>query len=168
MKIQGYDGGKRDQDSFTITRRDKSKLTFLLTALPIGITEEIEKEIPVPRPPRDGFCRDQKRRFIRDSRGRPVPFYDEYDTEYMQKMKKVNRLQTIATIYKSLENDTSIEWETKREAYKAPVEFYLALHEEIKSFGISTGEIADMMEFVMKLSRLGNEEIEEAREDFLD
>lgn len=167
MKVAGYEGGL-DRDTFTIERKDGSKLSFLFTALPLGITEDIDKELVPPIPPREGFCRDHKRKFVRDDLGRPVPFYNEKDPEFTQAVKEINRLQTVAMLIKSLENDPNVSWETARADCKGMREYCSRIYDEMRSFGLSTGELTQMVAFMLKLSKLGEQELEGAKEDFLE
>lgn len=167
MKIQGRDIQQLDQDTLVLQRKQGKPISLLFTALPVGITEELEKELPSPQPPRDGFCRDHKQQFIRDERGRPIPFYNEKDIEYSSKLRRTNRLQTTAMLYRCLENDKNVVWEAKRENFKTSEEFYEAVYYELRTAGFSAGELSTMITFMLTLSRLKEEEVSEARDHFL-
>lgn len=167
MKIAGFEKKGLDQGVLTMERRNGASFDLTFTALPIGFTEEMEKELPPPSPPREGFCRDHRGRFIKDNQGRPVPFYDKENPDYLQKCKVINRLQTTSFLVKALENDPNISWEARREEMKNTQEYYEKLYQEIKEFGFSAGELTNMLNYVLELSKLGGTDIEEAREDFL-
>jgi hypothetical protein len=167
MNIAGFEKKGLDQGVLTIQRRNGATFDLTFTALPIGFTDEMEKELVPPSPPREGFCRDHRGRFIKDNQGRPVPFYDKENPEYLQQCKTINRLQTTAFLAKALENDQNISWEARREDTKSMKEYYEKIYQEIRDFGFSAGELTDMINYVLEISKLGGTDIDEAREDFL-
>jgi len=181
MKINGRESIGRKQETFILRRKKEVKcpttgemgyepdnLELILTAAPLGYWEKMAEEIPVPKPPQKGYMRDKvSDKVIRDPVTKaPIPLIDDKDPDFVKAENRASRLQTIAMVVESLK-ENNIEWKNKREDFKTPAEFYEAIEEEFKDFGLSMGELAELISAVTRVSMLSGQEIEEAKNLFL-
>lgn len=171
MKVQGKTTIGLKQKTVTFSRDgvdgEPITITFLLTGLPIGYFEGIEKELPSPNPPQKGFVRNKDGRFIKNENGQPIPFFDNHDPEYKKDSTEISKLQSVAMLYQSLTQDPNVEWDVSPDDTKDKKVFYRLVLQELKDFGLTMGELAELFKEVSHLSNLTGKEIDEARDLFL-
>lgn len=171
MRVQGKTTIGLKQKTVTFSRvvndEGQETISFLLTGLPIGYFEGIEKELPSPNPPQKGFVRNKDGRFVKNENGQPIPFFDEHDLEYKKESREISKLQSVAMLYQSLLQDPGVEWDTNFVDTKDKKVFYQKILQELKDFGLTMGELAELFKEVSQLSNLTGKEIDEARDLFL-
>ena len=166
MKIKSLTQFDRNIKTLSFVRQGKVNVELLIEALPLNYTDTIDEIIPSPVPPKLGYCRDEKRKFIKDAQGSPIPFYDREDPKYKKEVQRASSLQMMAMILKAIDlPENNIEWESKNE--RNTLAFYEDALEEFKSFGFSSGDLLYLIQEITSLSRINSDEIEDEMNDFL-
>lgn len=165
MKIKGFDGSLFEKRVFSIEIGEQ-RVDFLLTSLPLDFYERLEKEIPTPVAPVAGVIRDHRNKLIRDETGRPVVKRDEEDPTYKEAMRVTQRCQSVAMVLEGLRGDENIEFETSRETWSNPKDFYQEIWKEMQKV-ISMKIFLQLMDEIGKMTAVSDEQIEEAKQAFL-
>jgi len=169
MKIDGLSPEALTLSRDTLRlRRPTGLIELRFAALPYGIDAEVEQAIPAPRPKTTGFARDARGRLLRDpDTHKPIAVTNENDPEFVAALKRTQRLQAIYMIAKSLHADPSVHFDAQLPDHENASDWCEAIEQELRAAGFSVGEVSRMISFVMHMSGLSNERIDEAREDFL-
>ncbi len=168
MKIKGIRVSAVNHGSLTLVKKSGEDITLQFRSLPLNFTDEVNKEIPSPIPKTTDYLKDRRGRPVRDpDTGKPIMLTDEDSPEFKQSLSKANRRQTTLMLFEALKEDSAVEFENKREDFPSISAWADAIYEELNTAGFSVGDLAAMISFMMELSNIKEEELEEARADFL-
>lgn len=167
MKINrvGFEGKTPFKQSTNIELDTlNGKLPLTLTPLPLDFPNRLEEKIPSPNPPKKGYIRDRKGKFVREAlTGQPIMEFDKQDPKYKKEMQVCQDRQTTMMVLEALKEEESIEIESKRESFKNPLEFYDSVREEFQIAGLSIGQQLQIVEAVNKVSGLKEDELEDEK-----
>ena len=174
MKIAGYDGDSfREEGEIVLRRKDGRMVSLRLRALPLGFEQTIAERIPSPSPPIGGALYGKDGKPIRDPQtNKIVPWYNEKDSNFVKAQSEANRLEMAAMIHMAVEGDESIHFDTPCtcDRKSSPQEwklFYEGIFRELRDFGFSPGDMLEVVREIMRISRLDEASLEEARKGFL-
>jgi hypothetical protein len=163
MRIEGAAGGVLT--STVVLARPSGDLKLTLAALPLGYEEELDKLLPVPRPPFKGPMRDEQGKMLREG-NRVVPFYDEQEVGYVAARALASRRRMTLMLKQALSADPSVTWETHRDQCGSEADYADRLYAELREFGFSQGDLVRLIKAVVETSTLTEEELSEGREGF--
>lgn len=167
MKInrKGFEGGQPFAQRITIELETiNGPLPLTLVPLPLDFPERLEEKIPSPLPPKKGYIRDRKGRFVRDTlTGQPIMEYDKQDPVYKKEMQICQDRQTTMMVLEALQGEKTVEIESKRDTFKTHLSYYDSVRDEFRKAGLSIGQQVQIVEAVNKVSGLKEEELEEEK-----
>lgn len=173
MRIAGFDGDTfREEGEVTIARRNGRTVTLRLKALPLGFEQTIAERIPPPSPPIGGALYGRDGKPIKDPQsGKIVPWFNEKEPGYVKAQAEANRLEMAAMIHMAVEGDENIQFATPYtcDAKSDPKEwrlFYEGIFRELRDFGFSPGDMLEVVREIMRVSRLDEASLEEAKKGF--
>lgn len=164
MKIAGR--GEKPFAQKIVVELDTTEgaLPLSITPLPLDFHERLEKKIPSPSPPKKGYMRDKRGRFIKDSiTGRPIMEFSEEDVEYKAKLALCQKRQSIAMVMEGLKEEENIEFGTKEADCKDYSEYIDKIGQELKEAGLAIGQLIQLQEAVNRASGIKKEEVDEAK-----
>lgn len=165
MKIKGKPITFFKSKVITVEDSDGQSCCFTLCALPLDFYDELEKELPRPVPPK-AIARDKNGKVERDETGKPIILVYEDDQNYLKQKKEVDTLQSVALVVRSLSQDTNVEFDSKRENFSTPKEYYQAVHEELKK-SVSLHVFLKLVKETSSMLEIKPEETEDAKKNFL-
>ena len=140
-------------------------ITLTIHALPPDFPDEQEREIPSPRPKATGFMTDKKGRLQKDEMDRPIKTYDDDEPEYVAAVQRVRQLQSIKLIVDALD-PSEVEFTATKDGDAAV--YYEACRKEMGAFGISIGDMLDLIKAATKTSGIDPDDLKVARADFFE
>ena len=140
------------------------KLLLNLSPLPFDFHDRISRELPDPRPPKIGFAKDRRGRWIQGADGRAMVEYNETDLVYLKKVSECTERQTTAMIFEALRGEEDIEFENQREDFESAEKFYDAIAKEMLEIGMSVGQRAKLFAALNSDNDL-NLQIEDAKKN---
>lgn len=145
-------------------------LCVTVKPLPLGFHEELERKLPSPVPPIDGFVTDKNGEPIRDENGQPVPHRNFHDVDYKQRSERISFLQTVIIARTALRDSENIDWDTEPEGgkYDMPKDYedYAAdLAEEMRD-ALTYGQINAIIRKSEELGGLDEEAVDKAMRNF--
>ena len=163
MKIQGksYEATAKP---FTVTMVDGSEVVLVLSPLPPGFAEGEEEEIPQPKLPYRIPRQPKTGRILRDENGNPITVPDEQDAAYQRKILRCGMGRAARTVYATLREEPSIEWETTSEAYPKAEEFYHELSNEMTASGLGAAQQTEIIRVAMEMTGLNIKDAQEVAE----
>ena len=146
-------------------------ITVLVQALPLGYNDIIGDRLPEPVPPLMDLARGHRGAVLRDEHGNAVVLYNEKDEAYVTALQHTSTLQTVAMVYKALELDDTIVWETTVEVLKpaCPADwkkFYQALAKEMEEARLNWGAVNTILKASNQLSGLDSAALERVEATF--
>ena len=165
MKFVHFEGTLLKKKKVTFETDSGDTLELELTALPPDYNDILADELSEPIPPQSAHpIRGDDNKFLRDVAGTPIRIPD-----YENPIFRYQMLSTIAVIFHGLRGDKNIEFDVEYTPRKVDgFKFYDSIRTELKGAGFSIGDIAYLGSEITKLSGLSREDIEGARDDFLD
>jgi hypothetical protein len=149
----------------------RGSLVIQVRGLPIGTSERLRDLIPSPRAPLREFARDKRGSLLRDADGAAVPLFNTADPHYQEALRHANRRFSMLMIEEGLQGGNASfsrtrEQFTKEGKLDGPA-YADALRRELVESGLAEGELTQVLEAIMRISGIGEPEIEGARADFL-
>ncbi len=164
MKIDGKDVNLLEQKEYVLPR-NSGDIPLLLSALPLGFQEKIERFFPTPTPPK-APVKGANGKLQREN-GIVVVTRNVDDPHYKEQVKKMDLLQAIYVVHCALRNDKSINFETDIGQLETnPQEFYEGIYEELDAAGFTVGDILDITKGTMELSNMSSEKFKDLSENF--
>jgi hypothetical protein len=142
----------RETRSVTIERTNSDPITLIVSSITVGVRRDFDAIWPRPKVPvivTQGKNGREEKENWRDDR-----FTEELDER--------TQLQNIYLMYRVLEADPNIQFENKPTDKTA----LRALAAEIRSSGLSEGDIIVILKEALKASNLSQEEIDKVKSDF--
>ncbi len=165
MKIEGASPG-RNTIEVSLPRPGGKIVTLMVSALPLGFWQQVKEWLPDASPPQSGFARDDDRKLLKDTEGRPIASYAWQDKKYLARQVHIGHLQNILGVAEALSTEPKVSFDAK--PHKNRMEEYAeALAKEFSEFGFGDGDINALLRAVLKASSVSPKRIEKAREDFL-
>lgn len=168
MKIANYEGDAVKRKRIVL-EREGGNIELLITALPSSYMGVISERLPEPIPPsKKTPMRDaQTGKFVTDKNtGARIYPPNLEDPGYRVALAEHQNLTTVAIAHYAVKGDPNVEFET--EEGDSGSDFYRSIRDEMEEFGVNMGDLAHIVQEVVTLTGLTEEDIEEAREDFLD
>lgn len=157
MKINGK-SIVRETRNFKLARSDGSELTLKIASISVGVNRDFDLLWPAPRPP--------KRTTVKKDTvsGKSVPDVKEDwdDQSFLNEVAERTTLKNIYLLWRVLESDTNVQFDNKPDT----IDGLRALYAEIKSSGLSEGDIVAIMKEAVLASNLTNIELDAAKQDF--
>ena len=166
MKIKGTSRGL-NRRTVVIPRDDNNHIHLQVEALRAGFTDEINKRLPDPVPPSKGVAVDRDGKILYDEKGRARQFADTSNPEYRAAAAENNRRQFSLYVVEALQIDQNVTFETKRESCANDADFADKIYQELVDWGFSEGDVALLVNEIMKASNFDEEQLREARSAFL-
>jgi len=143
-------------------------LRLTVQAVPYGVPERLEREMPMPEPPLD-FARDPKSgAVLRGEDGLAVKTEKTSDRKWQTESGRVRALRLILRVREALRNDPEIEFEIEQSEPKLSGRAYAEkLEQEFKDAGFSDSELVQIFNKSRDLERGGPQRVEDKQESFL-
>lgn len=161
MKIQGvFDFRFRKTFRFeTVTKADGSALEVVLTALPFGWDEDLDKQL--------GGMPSAPVRKVGEKNGEPIWRTIEEDADYISRRNAHLALRATAMLYHSMKGDASVAFDTSADMLKSdPRAFYVGIADEIKATGWPQIEVTRLIGAITSLSDASADGVEETKNSF--
>jgi len=166
MEILGFTGNAVKKKTVAL-ERESGNIELEITALPPSYMEAIGKALPEPvaplqkipaRNPSNGkFLIDQ-------TTGAKIFPPNINDPMYLKNLMEHQNLTTVAIVHYAIKDDENVSFETEADGKQ----FYIDVRDELESFGFNMGDLAQLVKEVIALTGLSEEELDEAKDDFLD
>lgn len=158
----------------SITRADGADaLMFTARALPVDFLDiSLDVLGPEPEAPGGEVLRDANGKVIKDSRGHPVREPKTRDPKFLKETARYNARRIALAILWAIHNPSEVSFDAgplpDRDKYDpAAVSSYLdTMLSEFKSFGLSLGDLTQIMSRVMEISNLAGDKEVAAAKDF--
>jgi hypothetical protein len=159
----------RGQKDFTLTAEIEflPGITVRINALPFGFDEQMENLLPSPKAP------EKPVKDVRTGKYKVKPGsvqlemeVDEKDPDYLAATKSQTRRQCAFIIYYGTKEDKEWVWDSKKQESDG-IPFFDDIYEELKKAKIGAGYIIKLVSEIMKLSGVGEEQIEAVKMTFL-
>lgn len=152
MKLNGK-AIVRDVREVVVPRSDGTEIRFTVSSITIGIKRDFDRIYPRVQPPLIVTTSKAGGREERE---------DTRDSKYIEALFERQALQNIYLLYRVLEHDPNVQFDT------APTDIasLRTLDEEIRSTGLSEGDIIVILKEALKASNLTTAEIEAAKANF--
>lgn len=161
MKIQGV-SDFRFRKTFrfeTVTKADGSALEVMLTALPFGWDEDLDKQL--------GGMPTAPVRRVGEKNGEPIWRSVEEDPDYISRRNAHLALRATAMLYHSMRDDKAVAFDTDVALLKSdPRAFYVGIADEIKATGWPQIEVTRLIGAITSLSDSAAEGVEETKGRF--
>ena len=173
MKVLGYSGLAVKREKVVLERGD-GNIELLLTALPPSYSDIVSGELPEPIAPLKKVpVRDpDTQKFIKDPvTGSKIYPPNTDDPGFKREAALHGSLTSIAMVYHALKSDPNVSFETEYKPDDPSFDgrkFYLAIRNEMESFGLNMGDVFTLVKKVSMLSGVSVEEVKQAEEDFTD
>jgi len=151
MKFKG-NSISRETRTLELPRTNGDKITLVVSSITVGVRRDFDSMWPKPKAPL----------IVEMGKNGRTEREDWRDEKFGKELEERATLQNIYLLYRVLENDPNITFDTK------PIDkdSIRALSEEIKQSGLSEGDIIVILREALKASNLSQEEIEKAKSDF--
>lgn len=164
MKFQGEEIKAKATGSVKLPRPGGTFLEYKIRATGLGDEAKGERLFPDARPPSD-FVYDKKGTMVRDPRSdKPMRETNYLDPSFIQKQELASRMQMVVTVVDALAEDSRLTWDT--DAERDSKEFYLAAFEEMKTAGITFGDMKLVRQQALVLGNLDAKSLEAAADSF--
>lgn len=148
---------------------NNNDIVLNIQALPLGYQETLEEYIPTPGMAKYckqlGPARDEKGQVIKEG-GQILYRYDTDDPRYKKAIIRANTLQTVAMFYRAVQ-DVNADMVFEAQPNGDMPRFYSDLHDELREFGLTIGDINVVVRAALRLSNIGEEVVEQTKQDFL-
>jgi len=167
MKIEGHEPGLA-QDKIVLQRGDeRTPITFLATALPMGFVEGIEADISSPVPRIIGFKKKIGGGMLLGPDRKPIEETEINTPAFKQKVEAANLLQSTIMVTKGLESDPAVSFDTNREECDSAADYATKINKEMADFGLSGGDFNYVLKEILRISNPSLKKMEAIREGFL-
>ena len=166
MKIAGHVAGLSRKKVVIDRGEDRPPIDVVLTALPLGTTQKLDKKIPGPVPKTIGPLMTGGK-VVREADGSPVMLTDKESPKFKEADELANRRQSTLMLHMALAGDPSVEFDSVEDKCKSPQEFADKIFEELSDFGITIGDFGHLVSEVLRVSHLSSDRLDKAREAFL-
>ena len=153
MKVEGLSTLKRTA-TVTVTGDEGKPVSFQVRALPLGFSVDLMIDLPLPNPPEvvTGY---------KSGEGQITKTNDK-DPKYLAALEEVTVLQLVAAAHYALGEDPRVTFTAKRGSYEKAVEFYRAVRDEMRDFGLTTSSISQISSMTTRLARIDERLLDEA------
>lgn len=145
-----------------VLKTSNGDLILEVEPLPLGFLDEIEKRIPTPKPPKKGWLRGKKNRFLKDENGQMIPEVDEEDPKYLEEKEIADKRQNIAIVWKIISSSHEIEFQAEDD--DTP-EFFDRIHTELLEAGLNSNQLKDIFQTIREKAGLDEEELAIAKKN---
>lgn len=173
MKINGVDPQAPVTDYVVIPRGDAAPIKLKIRALALGADDVGNEIFPVPVPPMrpvpDGkpVKAGALPTYLFDNDNRLILRPDPKDPGFVKEMARRTRGFAAYVISQGLSLEPSVVFETPLDLKKKdPAAYYLKVADEMNESGLSLGDVALILDGIMRLSNMDQKRIAKAREDF--
>lgn len=165
MKIKGHEGGLSRANVRIDRGEGRPPLELLLTALPLGATQEFDKAVPGPIPKTIGPLM-RNGQVVRNTDGTVVMLTDKDSPKFKAAEELANRRQSTLMVHRALVNDPNVKFDADN-ANIRDTELADAIFQELSDFGLSIGDFGRLVTETLAVSHLSSEKLDRVRETFL-
>lgn len=143
-------------------------VSITICGLPFGFQEEMELELPSPKPPKVPKKDHMGNTVWKNKAARLAETYDdEDDPAYKEAVSIQTRRQVAWAIYHGTKEDPNISWDVDGKEIASKEEFYQAIYDEIKASRIGAGRILSIQLAIFELSGVTEEQMARVKKAFL-
>ena len=152
------------ENTRTVEIREGVELTIM--ALPLGFEGSATDVYPAPSTPQK-YAEGPGGKVLRDpATKKPILVDDKDDPAYKKTSELAQRRQMMFILWEALKK-SELEWDfVKNHSDPENPEFVDAMFQELKTAGFTMGDLAILMEEILKVSNLKDQEVSAAREGF--
>lgn len=170
MRVHGEELSATFTRSVSLARPDGSSLALTLRPLPLGFHRRLRGCGIVPPQPPVRVAREVSGQPLRDSHGHALTLRDESDPAHLAALELYHQRVAVLAVAESLKADAAVQFDAREpmaleaEAWSGYAD---ALFQELEQAGLTAGDLAHLCSYVSRMSRLIDDDLRRARENFL-